>query len=55
VSLTPEELRLAIFALRQMIAQFSSKEDWHPEDWVQEQKEQRAIRRLLKKLESRKP
>ena len=52
MKLTPNELKLVIYSLRSTIAQFSGKEDWHPEDWKKEQIEQRNTRRLLKKLEA---
>jgi hypothetical protein len=52
MKLSPREIRLAIYALRSTVAQFAGKDDFHPEDWVTEQKEQRETRRLLKKLEN---
>lgn len=49
--LTLNECRIVKYALRNLISQFAGKEDFNPEDWIVEQKEQRAIRRLLKELE----
>ncbi len=49
--LTDKERRIMVYTLRNAISQFGSKEDFNPEDWPTEVKEQQATIRLLRKLQ----